>query len=148
MRRNARVDANQKQIVKALRKAGASVLITSQLKNCFDILVGYNNKNFIMEIKDGEKPPSQQRLTPGEEKFKNEWNGGVYHIVKSVDEALRIILNKRKVQKPKTLIGYISALKMLEAIHIEDLKQGHISTRVKQEVKRIQANLSDKLEQL
>jgi len=41
MIRNAKVDSNQSEIVKALRNAGAWVTITSQLKNAFDILAGY-----------------------------------------------------------------------------------------------------------
>ena len=91
MRRNARVDDNQKEIVEALRKFGATVLITSQLKNCFDILVGYNDVNYIMEIKDGNKPKSKRKLTEGEEVFMNTWRGGKYHIVNSIEEALNVI---------------------------------------------------------
>jgi hypothetical protein len=91
MRRSARVDANQKQIVEGLRRSGASVLITSQLKNCFDILVGFRGINYIMEIKDGDKPPSQRKLTEGEQKFKDTWRGGEYHIVESLDDALKVI---------------------------------------------------------
>jgi YHS domain-containing protein len=91
MRRAARIDTNQPEIVKALRKAGASVLITAQLKNCFDILVGYNGINYIMEIKDGKKPLSQRKLTEGEFKFKESWKGGTYYIVNSIDEAFKII---------------------------------------------------------
>ena len=91
MRRKARVDANQPQIVEGLRRVGASVLITSQLKGCFDILVGYNGVNYIMEIKDGNKPPSQRKLTPDEEKFKNSWKGGKYHVVESLEDAINII---------------------------------------------------------
>lgn len=92
MRRAARVDDNQKQIVEALRRVGASVLITSQLKNAFDILVGYKGINYIMEIKDGNKPPSQRKLTKGEQNFKDNWKGGEYYIVNSINEALNIIL--------------------------------------------------------
>ena len=91
MRRNARVDANQPEIVKGLRKAGASVLILSNLKNCFDILVGFRGINYIMEIKDGTKPPSKRKLTEGEQKFADEWQGGEYHIVLDLQEALEII---------------------------------------------------------
>lgn len=93
MKRAARVDANQPQIVEALRKVGATVLITSQLKNAFDILVGYKGNLFIMEIKDGTKPPSQRRLTDGEIKCKTDFNrvGVTYHISNSIDEALDII---------------------------------------------------------
>jgi hypothetical protein len=92
MRRNARVDDNQTEIVNVLRGFGASVLITSQLKNAFDILVGYEGVNYIMEIKDGKKPPSQRRLTKGEQKFKDEWLGGEYYVVHSPQEAINIIL--------------------------------------------------------
>lgn len=91
MRRNARVDANQKGIVEGLRKAGATVLICSQLKNCFDILVGFRGVNYIMEIKDGDKPPSARKLTPGEEAFKESWKGGEYYIVLTLEQALKII---------------------------------------------------------
>lgn len=91
MRRKARTDANQTEIVEALRKHGASVLITSQLKNCFDILVGFNGVNYIMEIKDGKKPPSQKKVTSGGLKFKANWKGGTYHVVESVEQAIEII---------------------------------------------------------
>ncbi len=91
MRRVCKVDRNQPEIVKGLRKIGATVLITSQLKNCFDILVGYNGVNYIMEIKDGELVPSKKRLTEGEIKFKDNWRGGTYNIVESLEEAIEII---------------------------------------------------------
>lgn len=90
----SRVDSNQKYIVDGLRKFGATVLHTHTLKNAFDILVGYEGKDFKMEIKDGKKPPSQRKLTTGELKFKNEWKGSEYHIVMSLEEAIRVIVNK------------------------------------------------------
>ncbi len=91
MRRNARVDSNQKEIVNFIRKYGGTVLIISQLKNCFDILVGYNDFNIIMEIKDGNLTPSKRKLTEGEEKFKDTWKGGEYHIVKNINEVEQIL---------------------------------------------------------
>jgi len=91
MRRAAKIDSNQNEIVEALRRCGASVLITSQLKNCFDILVGYNGINYIVEIKDGKKPPSQRKLTQGEIKFRDNWRGGKYYVIESVDDALKMI---------------------------------------------------------
>jgi len=93
MIRAAKVDSNQPEIVKALRKIGATVLITSQLKNAFDILVGYRGKLFIIEIKDGTLPPSKRKLSPGENKCKKNFGrvGVTYHIANSVDEALNII---------------------------------------------------------
>jgi hypothetical protein len=89
-RRAARVDDNQSFIVKGLRKMGCSVLIVSQLKNCFDILVGFKGINIAFEIKDGNKPPSQRKLTEGEQKFFDEWNGQVA-VVESLEEAIKKI---------------------------------------------------------
>ena len=95
MRRAAKVDVNQPEIVKALRKVGATVLITSQLKNAFDILVGYRGQLFIIEIKDGTLSPSRRKLTDGEIKCKTDFErvGVTYHIANSVDGALFIITN-------------------------------------------------------
>ncbi len=93
MRYAAKVDANQSKIVKALRDKGATVLITSQLKNAFDILVGYNGQLHIVEIKDSEQPPSKRKLTKGELKCAQEFNkvGVAYNVITSVEEALEMI---------------------------------------------------------
>lgn len=93
MRRAARIDANQNDIVKQLRDLGYTVLIISQLKNCFDILVGANGKNYAFEIKDGTKPPSQRELTPGEIQFHNNWTGQV-DVVCDIHDCLYFINGK------------------------------------------------------
>lgn len=95
MRTKARVDENQNEIVEAFRAMGATVLITSQLKNCFDLLVGYRGVNIIVEVKDGSKPPSQRKLTDGEKKFRDNWRGGEYYIINSIDEAINLL---KKIQ--------------------------------------------------
>jgi hypothetical protein len=91
LRTASRVDGNQALIVRTLRAVGASVLHTHQLKNCFDLLVGYRGRTFLMEIKDPAQPPSARQLTPGEAKFRDEWRGSPYHVVLTPDEAIRII---------------------------------------------------------
>lgn len=88
-RRAAKVDANQPEIVKALRGAGWYVLIISQLKNCCDIIASKDGRTVAIEIKDGAKPKSQQKLSTGEEKFRDEWKGE-YALVTSIEEALNI----------------------------------------------------------
>jgi hypothetical protein len=88
MRRAAKIDDNQNRIVSGLRRMGASVLVVSQLKNCFDILVGWKGDNFAFEIKDGDKPPSQRKLTEGEKKFFDEWNGQVA-VIESLEDAIK-----------------------------------------------------------
>lgn len=89
MMRAARVDANQPEIVKAFRDLGWSVLIISQLKNCCDIVVAKEGCTLLVEIKDGSKPPSKQKLTDGESKFLSTWKGE-WHIVKSIDDVVKI----------------------------------------------------------
>lgn len=91
MRRAARVDDNQNEIVQALRDCGASVAVTSHVGNGFpDIVVGFRDINYLFEIKDGCKPPSQRRLTEDEQKWHDAW-WGVVVVVNNVDEVLRAI---------------------------------------------------------
>ena len=91
MRRAARVDENQSDIVKALRKAGYSVAITSGLGEGFpDLLVGARGKNYLLEIKDGSKPPSAQKLTADQVKWHRIWSGHVA-VIDSVESALKEI---------------------------------------------------------
>lgn len=88
-----RIDSNQKEIVKALRGVGAYVVPVHSVKEFCDIVVAYKSNTYIVEIKDGSKPPSQKRLTPGELKCKEGFNnvGVEYHVIESVDEALELL---------------------------------------------------------
>ena len=67
-RRVAKVDNNQKEIVEALRKIGAHVVHTHQLKNAFDILVSFCGNCIPMEIKDGNTLPKKFYEMSGNEK--------------------------------------------------------------------------------
>lgn len=86
-----RVDANQDQIVSALRACGATVRVISQGGGIPDLLVGYRGYTLLLEVKDGNKPPSARELTEPEQKFFEEWTGGLLAIVNNVDEALEIL---------------------------------------------------------
>lgn len=91
MRRAAKVDDNQTEIVEALRKAGASVQPLHAVgKGCPDILCGFRGTNYAIEIKDGSKPPSARGLTDAQRRWHIHWNGQKA-IAESVDDALRII---------------------------------------------------------
>ena len=91
MRYANRIDANQNGIVDALRKAGAVVRIISQGDGIPDLLVGYQGYTILMEVKDGNKPPSARTLTPAEQKFFDEWRGGMVVIVNRVEEAIDVL---------------------------------------------------------
>jgi hypothetical protein len=91
MRRANRIDDNQNDIVAALRKAGATVRVISQGEGIPDLLVGFRGETILLEVKDGDKPPSARTLTPAEKKFFDEWEGGLCVVVKSVEEALEML---------------------------------------------------------
>ncbi|WP_151738233.1 hypothetical protein [Acinetobacter junii] len=91
MRRAAKIDANQTEIVKALRQVGASVQsLASTGKGCPDLLVGFRGVNWLLEIKDGQKVKSARKLTPDQIEWHESWRGRVY-IVESVDQAISLL---------------------------------------------------------
>ena len=85
----ARVDKNQKEIVAALREAGAKVKHVYTVKNLFDILVYYRGITYNVEIKDGLK----SKLTEGETKCKEDLESVnvKYWVIRSVKDALNMI---------------------------------------------------------
>ena len=84
MRYAARVDANQQQIVSALRAAGAYVWIIGLP---VDLLVGFRGKLCLMEI----KTDSKKRLTKLQEDFFENWTGGSLLRIESPEDALKAI---------------------------------------------------------
>lgn len=101
MRRAARVDSNQAEIVKALRLSGVSTLLLHRVgQGCPDILAGSTrpcpncgygmNYNWLIELKDGSKKPSAQKLTPDEQAFHESWRGQVA-TARTIEEALRLV---------------------------------------------------------
>lgn len=91
MRRAARVDDNQREIVEELRRAGCSVWSLAGVGKGFpDLAVGFRGRNLFLEVKDGSKPPCKRKLTPDEEAFHASWRGHVA-VVESVEDALKIV---------------------------------------------------------
>jgi len=90
--RAAKVDDNQKEIVKALRTLGCSVQhLHSVGAGCPDLLVGYKGFNILLEVKDGNKSPSQQKLTPDQIIWHRDWRGHV-NVVNSSEQAIIAVL--------------------------------------------------------
>jgi hypothetical protein len=95
MRRAARRDDNEKEIVAAMRAEGAYVKVIND-EGLFDLLVGYVGQSgteytLLLEVKDGSKPPSARRLTPAEQKFHDEWPLFNLFIVNSAEEAVALL---------------------------------------------------------
>tara|TARA_R110000868_G_scaffold207722_1_gene456714 strand:- start:3982 stop:4266 length:285 start_codon:yes stop_codon:yes gene_type:complete len=89
--RAARIDANQTAIIAALRQLGASVQPLHTVGGGVpDLLVGYRSRNYLIEIKDGAKPPSARKLTPEQVVWHEAWRGAVC-VVTSPDEAIEFV---------------------------------------------------------
>jgi len=92
LRRNAKRDVNEGEIVAGLRKVGASVNRINE-EDLPDLLVGFRGVNYLIEI----KPPSGPRggvsgkvLTPGQLRWARDWRGQI-GMARTLDEALHII---------------------------------------------------------
>jgi hypothetical protein len=84
-----RTDANQAEIVQALRAIGCSVQDLSQLgKGCPDLLCGYKERNYLIEVKNNcDRAP---RLTPCEEQWIRQWRGQVA-VIMTVEDAIAVV---------------------------------------------------------
>jgi Holliday junction resolvase len=86
VRRAAKVDAVQDQIVSALRAAGCAVLSLAPIgRGCPDILVSRGGDMWLMELKTGCKKPNAMQA-----KWHAEWKATVY-VVSDPEWALQIV---------------------------------------------------------
>lgn len=89
MRRAAKRDINEPEIVKALRQRGATVQPLSA-KGVPDLLVGYLGHNLLMEVKQPGK-----KLTADQIEWHDTYRGSAV-IVYSVEGALRHLADLEK----------------------------------------------------
>lgn len=89
MRRAARTDANHTEIVRVFRRCGFNVHDTSRVGHGFPDLVVYRPSHglVLIEVKDGEKPPSERRLTPAEADFGTRFP---VRVVQSVEDVFNL----------------------------------------------------------
>jgi hypothetical protein len=88
-----RTDANHAAIVDAMRRVGFVVLDLSRVGGGIpDLWVYKAGRAVWVEIKDGSKPPSKQRLTKAQEAFHALCRSGGVEIVTvtSVEQAIRL----------------------------------------------------------
>jgi hypothetical protein len=96
VRRAARTDANHSAIVQAFRDLGCSVLSLAAVgKGCPDLLIARPTKfsssaMALIEVKDGSKKPSAQKLTEDQEKFHAHWKGRIF-LCRSIVEVPGIV---------------------------------------------------------
>lgn len=89
MRNAARVDENQEEIVKALRKIGAAVEV---LGLPLDLLVSHRGRTMVIECKT-----ATGKLTKYQREFLSRWPGEA-HIVYSPEDAVAAVIGKEAMR--------------------------------------------------
>jgi hypothetical protein len=83
-----KVDKNQADVVKALRKMGADVFLLHMVGGGIpDLMVAYAGHTILIEVKDG----ADKRLTPQQLTLFANWKGGHLARVDSVQEAEELL---------------------------------------------------------
>lgn len=112
---SAKTDANQTEIVEALRAIGAMVYPTHRLGGGFpDLLVGWKGRLLLLEVKDGSKPPSARLLTDKEQGFHAAWTGYPVIVVESAEQAIAVVRDTDEQARRQRIIdacaeGYANA---------------------------------------
>jgi hypothetical protein len=74
---------------------GCTVKDVSRLTGFVDLVVGAFGENHLVEVKDGEKTTSRQRLTYAEQEFHDQWRGTI-KMIRSVDDAVEHVQEMRE----------------------------------------------------
>lgn len=96
MRRAAKVDLSQNEIVKALRKCGFEVLFIGKP---LDLLVANRHRTFLLECKT-ERPTSEggsHGFTKEQTEFLAMWPGE-WHVVKTPEQAIAAAVGKEAMR--------------------------------------------------
>jgi Holliday junction resolvase len=96
-----RVDGNHAEIVEALRVYGCAVQSLAAVGHGVpDLLVARNGRWYVMEVKDGSKPPSARKLTPDEAAWHERFGRhAVVSVVETVEDALAAVCAWRDMQE-------------------------------------------------
>ncbi len=86
MRRAAKRDDNEADIIAVLRAQGASVVQVNS-KGIPDLLVGIHGCTFLIEVKS----PKRAKFTAAQKKFREDWHGDPPTTVRNPGEALLAI---------------------------------------------------------
>ena len=88
MRRAARVDANQAEIVETLRAYGASVFSLAAVGcGCPDLVVGIGGHTHLVEVKNRSRWPSDGKLRQGQVEWHATWRGAAVTVLASAEQA-------------------------------------------------------------
>ena len=100
-----RVDANHTAIVKVLREH-PDVTVQSLAgvgDGTPDLLIGVAGLTHLVEVKDGDKPPSGRSLKQSQVEWVEDWHGAPVILLVGVDQARDWVSNVRHESRPSAL---------------------------------------------
>ena len=96
IRRAAKIDDNQNELVALIRAMGVSVAITSAAHDGFtDLVMGFGGVTVLVEIKDGSKEPSRRKLTPPQKIFHGSFKGAIT-VIETEQQAIELVSRIRQ----------------------------------------------------
>ncbi len=97
IRRAAKVDENQGDLVDKIRSMGVSVAITSGAHDGFtDLVIGFGGITVLVEVKDGSKEPARRKLTPQQVTFHQSFKGAIT-VIENEEQAIELVRRLRQV---------------------------------------------------
>lgn len=90
-----RSDDNQSALVALYRGMGCEVEVVSQWCS-FDLIIGCQEVNELVEVKDGRKAPSKRNLTAAEQAFQDKWMGRPVVLVECEEDVIRHVNRMRE----------------------------------------------------
>jgi len=91
MRQAARTDDNQAEIIRQLRKVGATVHSTHAVGGGFpDLAVGLSGLSYLFEVKNPKHPPSRRQLNAKQLEWHKLWQGQA-SVIETPEDALRAL---------------------------------------------------------
>jgi len=90
---HAKKDANHNEVQEIFTVFGYRTLDVSSLKCGFDFIAWRHGQVFVVEVKDGSKPPSATRLTDKEINAEKKYIGE-YYVIFSAKQAEQLLRRK------------------------------------------------------
>lgn len=127
MRRAAKVDENQSEIVAALRAVGCKVQSLAQLgQGVPDLLVGTpapRRELVLLEVKDGSRVASQKQLTDAEKQWHSVWNLYKVFVVESAPQAVDLVRSVARVEIDPVTLRELNAPQFASEQTLENIKE-------------------------
>jgi hypothetical protein len=110
MRRAAKIDDNQQELVELIRAMGVSVAITSAAHDGFtDLVLGFGGVTVLTEVKDGRKQPSCRNLTPKQKIFHESFKGAIT-VIENETQAVELVNRIKKLSTSQKVNWNVGAV--------------------------------------